>query len=363
MLDNISITNYKCFKSFTLENTAQFNLITGKNNTGKSSLLEAMFLVVGGANASNALKITGFRGLGGLRFERGEREKIVQTFEEMFLLPMFHRLNRESIISLSSKSNFGTQKIEMFLRKSDSVSISFEPDDLVESVVLPLRYQYQPSRDMDSREYLLKWQAREQEITVEPPPKPPIFPGYFITQRHYSGGGDDAVEFGNLITKGDIDKYDIVSSLRKIEPNLERITSIPKPGVAMIYCKIKGVEEMLPILYLGDGVRRMVGIFIRIINSAGGVLFIDEIESGFHYSFYDDMWKAISNLANQTNTQIFATTHSDDCLNAAYRALHDSEKESNFMVHRLTRRGDEVKAKSFGGESLAKAMDFDFELR
>ena len=131
----------------------------------------------------------------------------------------------------------------------------------------------------------------------------------------------------------------------------------------MIYCKMKGIEDMLPIVYLGDGIRRMVGILIRVINSSDGVLFIDEIESGFHYSYYEDMWTSLSDLATKTNTQIFATTHSDDCLKAAYTTFRDSENRLNFMLHRLTKSADQVKVKTFSGDQLEKAMEFGFELR
>jgi hypothetical protein len=277
---------------------------------------------------------------------------------------MFHRLNRNSIIEITSNVSDRLQQIKMSLKELD-FSISLGKGDEPEQVTLPLRYQYihnANNKNSKAKGYSLVWRDKDNTFSVSPSPQVQSFPGYFMTQRHYSGG-EDAEDFGKLIINGDIERYDVVSTLSKIEPALEKITSLPKTGVGMIYCKIKGIDDMLPIVFLGDGIRRMVAIVLRVIISSGGVFLIDEIESGFHHSFYLEMWTSLTNLADKTNTQVFATTHNDDCLKAAYTAICDNKMNSRFMVHRLSKSEDEVKVKSFWGKELANAMEFGFDLR
>lgn len=46
MLNAIHIQNFRLFKDFQLHDLARVNLVVGKNNAGKSSLLEALYLLI-----------------------------------------------------------------------------------------------------------------------------------------------------------------------------------------------------------------------------------------------------------------------------------------------------------------------------
>ena len=78
--------------------------------------------------------------------------------------------------------------------------------------------------------------------------------------------------------------------------------------------KLKGAEEPVPIGSLGDGFWRMFGLILAMVNLENGILLIDEIDSGFHFTVMTDMWKFVWEIAKKLNIQVFATTHSRDCL-------------------------------------------------
>ncbi len=49
MLQSIEIENFRCFEKTAISGFEQINLITGKNNSGKTALLEALFVTLYGS--------------------------------------------------------------------------------------------------------------------------------------------------------------------------------------------------------------------------------------------------------------------------------------------------------------------------
>ena len=98
------------------------------------------------------------------------------------------------------------------------------------------------------------------------------------------------------------------------------------------------------------------------MTAKDGTVLIDEFENGLHYSALVDAWKAVGAAARQSNVQVFATTHSWECVLAAHRAFAESD-EDDFRLHRLERRDGEVVALTYDQEQLDTAIEFNFEVR
>ena len=77
--------------------------------------------------------------------------------------------------------------------------------------------------------------------------------------------------------------------------------------------KLHGVADRVPIGSMGDGMWRMLGLALSIANAKGGVLLVDEIDTGLHYSVMEGMWRMLGKAAAAGSVQVFATTHSRDC--------------------------------------------------
>jgi AAA15 family ATPase/GTPase len=106
----------------------------------------------------------------------------------------------------------------------------------------------------------------------------------------------------------------------------------------------------------------LFGIALSLVNCEDGMLFIDEIESGLHYSVLPDVWKLIFKTAKDLNVQVFATTHSKDCIEAFTQAAIDDE-ESDGMLIRLESKNGAIKAKVFDEENLKTIARRDIEVR
>jgi AAA15 family ATPase/GTPase len=90
----------------------------------------------------------------------------------------------------------------------------------------------------------------------------------------------------------------------------------------------------------GDGLKHFISIICSLYECSDGYLFIDEVDNGVHYTKLDLLWKVILSISKEQNVQIFATTHSKECIESYVRVAqkinqHDityiklTEKEEN----------------------------------
>ena len=185
------------------------------------------------------------------------------------------------------------------------------------------------------------------------------FPGFFLAARFRISPEEDAERFGQLDMTEGVDN--LLEALKIVEPRLKRLTTIFSAGVPMIYGDI-GLGRMFPLALMGDGLGRLTSLLLAIANAPGGVVLVDEIENGLHHSILSKVWQAIGDAARRFDTQVFATTHSFECIRAAHQAFEESDGY-DFRLHRLERVGDVIRAVTYDQESLGAAMKADLEVR
>jgi len=123
-----------------------------------------------------------------------------------------------------------------------------------------------------------------------------------------------------------------------------------------------GLKRFLPLAYTGEGMVRFADVLVAIASSKNGVVLIDEFENGVHYSILDKMWEATAEFADRFNTQVFATTHSLECIRAAHSVF--ANREYAFRLFRLQREADRsVSAKAFSKDAIEAALKTELELR
>jgi hypothetical protein len=169
----------------------------------------------------------------------------------------------------------------------------------------------------------------------------------------------DIALFGELEAAKRLD--DILPALRIIEPRLQKLGLVPTTDKPIIHGDI-GMSRLVPIPFMGEGLRRVLSIVLAIANAPGGVVLIDEIENGLHYSVHKKVWQAIAVAARKNDVQVFATTHSWECIVAANESFSASDP-FDLAVHRLDRRDQEIRAVSYDREALAAAMKHEMEVR
>jgi AAA15 family ATPase/GTPase len=364
MLRSFTLKNFRCFQNLTLEPLERVNLIAGKNNVGKTSLLEAIFIFINPNNPESLFQVNRLRGL--------TRISKIEDIEEM--KGFFFDQDVDKIIELSSieENNLQRSLKIRFPESGESQLSIFEPlDPLVdkdneifqanESLTtedrsydtIVLDYQDPTSKTGRSRTIVradgrLLRSSRRQKFPL----------GIYLTTSTRSPR-EDAERFSNLERVGRQDE--VLTTLRLLEPRLQRLTLLVVEREPIIHGDI-GMSELVPLPLMGEGIGRLLSIILAIANAKGGTILIDEIENGLHYSVMTDVWKAIADAARRADTQIFATTHSLECIKAAHEAFDSSEKY-DFRYHRLERVKDEIRAFTYDRETLATSDEMNLEMR
>lgn len=113
---------------------------------------------------------------------------------------------------------------------------------------------------------------------------------------------------------------------------------------------------------MGDGINRILSIILAMVNCEGGVLLIDEFENGLHHTVQEQLWKVIFSLADQLDIQVFATTHSNDCIRVFEEVLNSSEDYTGKLI-RLEREGTMIKTVDIDADELEILTQHNIEIR
>ena len=155
-----------------------------------------------------------------------------------------------------------------------------------------------------------------------------------------------------LVLRDEVSRVAVIGEGRPRYPGRGRRVVVRLPEAA----------RPVPLRSLGDGVTRMFGVALALANSRGGFLTIDEAENGIHYSLQSDFWRMVLRASSEHDVQVFATTHSGDCVRGFARAAVEVEDVEGVLV-RLERKAGKIRAVEYSEEELETAAEQGIEVR
>jgi AAA15 family ATPase/GTPase len=158
-------------------------------------------------------------------------------------------------------------------------------------------------------------------------------------------------------------KIKLVKLLQLIESRLNALESIAPKGenAPCLHADLESFQTLIPLSQLGQGFNRLAYLYAGLLGQNANVALIDEIENGIHYSALPVLWQGIANIAHELDIQIFATTHSKECIRAASDAFMGSPDD--FQVIRLVRKDDNVEAHTIPADYVQASLNTHGELR
>ena len=165
--------------------------------------------------------------------------------------------------------------------------------------------------------------------------------------------------FSALVAQGRKDY--VKSTLRLLLPLLIDVEVITDHNGKPFILATTTEDERLPLQSLGGGMTRLFRLFVAFHRYKGGLVVIDEIENGLHHLVLPKLWRQVQAMTGEFDVQIFATTHSRECIDAALDTFMDDHDQ--LAVHALSRHGDKVRAVTYCGETLEAARDINLDLR
>lgn len=361
-LRTLQIEGYRGIRQLQLPRLEQVNLFVGVNNAGKTSLLEAVQLYASRTPVtvlSNILREhSGYRPpVSTRRNEELTPERIAAavdavrslfhgSFSKMPGAPVRIRPIGNGAAPLSISLPLGTSSwlddegvptAELFL-EPDSPLISLE-------------------RGQNTAVLTLDWFVRRFGLILTGAPQSTLLiPAEGLNASRFARLWDQSVAAG----QGEA----VEEALRSVVPELERIYLLGESaaGGRSITVQLRGTNRPVPIVSMGDGTRRTFGIALAMVQASGGVVLIDEVENGLHYTVQLEVWRAILHLAERLNVQVFATTHSWDSIQAFSTAAGEAAGVKGRM-HRLEKRDGDVRLIEFDEEDLAIVTRQRIEVR
>jgi hypothetical protein len=358
MIDSFKIRNYRGFRELNFDSLDRVNLITGSNNVGKTSLLEALYL-----NLAPGIALRTNLGLG--EKENSTHHSLFRGFNDVgYQLDNVTKWGWlgygkdlvEDIRLLTTLKDGRNQEVTLGWRIGDQQGDVPLTRDIV-SDDLPTLFLNVRIKTIFGDEQI--WMIDRNGH--RPPQKflAGSIPLRLLFNTSSRSAQEDTKWFSQLADVGR--QGEIINVLRLIEPRLRDLAVSTSDGPPMIYGDI-GLGRRVPISQMGEGMVRLLSMVLEFANAAGGVVLIDEIENGIHHAVMTKVWRAIGSAVRQTNTQVFATTHSWECIRAAHEAFIQNGTY-DLRLHRLELSDGRVKVVTYDQKTLDTSVDMNLEVR
>jgi AAA15 family ATPase/GTPase len=336
MLNSLSIKNYRNLENFKIDSVDQINLITGKNNTGKSTILEAIATYASKGDIENLLAILKRRGEL-LEDDLDIKNRKILSFASFFNNRKYDFTKDEEIII--SEIAIGNYVHSMKYGKEEkTLRIYFRnnSESKIYAIDEPAYFYKNPDVKSDNFQLVTSGEINNSIGAV-------LFDKIVLTER---------------------ENY-VINALKIIEHEAERIAFIneEKSVKRKPVIKLSNASDTIPLQSMGDGINRILTIILAAVNCENGYLLIDEFENGLHYSVQEKLWKIIFKLAKDLNIQVFATTHSNDCINSFSKVLNEENNEVTGKLIRLENIDGEIKPAEYSPDELRIANKHNIETR
>jgi AAA domain, putative AbiEii toxin, Type IV TA system len=371
MLKSLKIENFRGFESFELKQLGRINLLVGENNSGKTSVLEAIQLLYSRANLEPLAQTMIKRGE---FFPPEERQSAVavkvREFRELDIRHLFHghQIALDGSFSVMARGDFTEEKLTGQIESRDfqqEALFDNSEDDFSRDMELVLDWSFDGETEELRIPLSIEGGLPSGYRRVRPKLlKSPGIKMQFVTSS--SVPTSKMIEmFNQVVLKPEEDN--IVQALKKIDEKIERIASLGTDKFLSVnrggfIIKRRDEEQPVPIGSMGDGIWRMLGLALAVACTKGGVLLVDEIDTGLHFTTMLDMWKMILETARKSNVQVFVTTHSRDCWESlAEVAEAENVQNDEIMIHRIE-KGKRASV-TFNSPQMAIAAERGIEVR
>jgi hypothetical protein len=363
MIHSLQIDGYRGFGRFSMDSLGLVNLLVGRNNSGKTSVLEALYLLGTGGEPIAFWQLSGRRGERML-IERDPRNP--DTEIDIAHLFNGHDLQLGSKFTLSTKNQAPEKALTFTIGEVPEKEREIIDEGGVRSrLALVIKSPGHNRLVPISANGGIAFESIDRLRRVRRSPAQEVPRSQFISADSLSS--DELLRLWDKVALTPNEQL-VLRALQFLDPDIEGIRGVggarqfglPRRGGFII--KLKNLKSPIPIGSMGDGMWRMLAMAMAVSQSAQGVLLVDEIDTGLHYSVMADMWRLIFNAAREFNVQVFATTHSYDCVHSLATICHDKNEDTSEITIQRIETGQN-NAVSFTEAEIKVAAERQLEIR
>lgn len=396
MLPSLRIKNFRMLEDFEVPKLGRVNLIVGKNNCGKSTVLEALRVYAGRAHPNLLQNILlehdEFLRVGQVdgaeddepswlavkhlfphrEFPTQDDKPIIIESDNQVLLKLDHLLYY--IRSEEEKAEDEEVLVRRFREIVKKDSLSARLDQPLRSAIR-VNFGATSSRnewldlDEDSPRRFPSRAYRTWRISDEVPSvRCSFIPTQFVASEVLAEQWD-AIALSSSAEQ-------VIRALKIVDSNVEGLAFVKDPDLIsraprskdtrVAIVKLKTEPSPIPLNSMGDGMLRILQLILAVFPARGGMLLIDEFENGLHYSVQEEVWKLIFQLAKELDIQVFATTHSLDCIQSFTKVALDSPDDGilfKMSQSKLTSDNGKIIATVYDEDALKTVTSSDLEVR
>jgi hypothetical protein len=348
MIDSFEISNFRCFETLKVENCRRINVIVGESGAGKTAMLEGLFLALG-ASPEIAVRYRAQRGMD-LTFG-GTMGRI----DEAIWRDLFYHGKWDTPATIELHAS-GADNRKVSISKTNA-PVEFPmsrgaPELRVSSVVFDyvsaegVSYRRVPKMAGNS----ILFEGEQEDL-----------PDHFYMAAHLpTGSVENASRFSDLDKEGRSEQF--LTVLTKEYPWIHSLSVQVEAGQPIVHAKIRGSQRSLPLALVSGGLNRTLSMYLIMASRNKSVLLVDEIEGGVYYKHMASFWRSFLEFSRSYNSQVFVTTHSNECLKAL--ATQMRPERDDVALWRLERTVDgKPILYQFSGMELKLGLENDAEVR
>ncbi len=325
MFVRLVFKDFRGFERLELDGLQRVNLVVGKNNAGKTSLLEGIAICV-------------------------EPKQITETASlfrpQVRGAPtLFGQVNVKENASrwlIRDPSSDGMAKLSCEGSTNFSTAICRErnSDFIVQGCHNPVS-------------------LRTLQVYVPPNQPDGVIP-FRVVAAHHRDPDSLVKSFGKAVRQRSGEEK-LESVLQSVDSRIQKLRVDPGEDGNQIVVDI-GLSELVPLSQIGQGIFRLVSIFSELIGEQARLCFIDEIENGLHHSVLETVWRGVAEVAEKMDIQVFASTHSFECIQAAHSAF-SARPNYDFSIIQLFRVDSATQGRVLGRQDIEAALAGEIDLR
>lgn len=310
MLQSLKLTGFRTFESYLVDSLARVNLVVGKNQSGKTSLLEAVDLLVSGDGPSTISESA----------DRRDETESVDSLTSYQRIPsiahLFHEHKCEPGASFEIQ---GSRSKDIVVVKLHSL------DQLDDHTVVQIFDEQLPSGFLPTMGLTISRGSRERPEFILPISEEGLFLHKPHRQWRYRSHAlflsPTSMEppfmydaWNSLVRDGR--EHEIVEDMKLLKPDIDSIHLLSwSPSVTGGFVVgLCNARTRYRLGNLGDGCRRLFMLRLALANSTHGYVLVDEIATGLDWTVVAAMWRLVVEEARKKSVQVFATTQSYDCI-------------------------------------------------
>ena len=363
MLSQLTIEHFRAFRRLSVPSLGAVNLVVGRNNTGKTTLLEAAYL----------------QSLQNLEERYSAVGDLLDMHDEVDLhRPAF----RVEALYHGRQPSTGDR---ISISSSDSRPLSIQFGERTPGSKLWIERSKQIEewlKSLDRRSPIPSQLLRDMVVSliVEGDSEESSLPEYQTRAAVLvRAGGLDEEELASwwdAVVTTDAEDH-VLACMQILVPTVRRIAPVAtnilrahglvlsRTAPRRFVLRLEGEPQQVPLKSLGDGVARMFEFALALERARNSqLLLLDEVENGIHHQSLPDLWRFLIKAACTSKVQVIATTHSWDCIRGFHEAMK-SLPDADGRLIRLERaqKNEDLRAVVYDRDELHSAIEHEIEVR